>query len=612
MVVSDGSITATVNIAAGAAAGARNVTVTGIGGTSNAVTFTVTVPPAGLFSIAPNTGDRGTAQPVVLTGISLTGATAVNVTGGGIAVSGLTVVSDTQVNVTFTITPTAALTARNVTVTTPAGTTTPVTFTVVNPGTPIINSITPASGLRRTAAAANPVTVTLTGTNFTAGSTVNVVPPANGLTITGVTRNATGTSITATFNTTTAAAIGPRSITVTNPGGTSNAVTYTVLGPVLTSITPTSGLRGQGAISVSIYGSGLTGATAVTVPGGSVTVGPIMVVGDTQINTTFTFTTTAALTARAVTVTAPGGVSNSVAFTVTAPATPTLASIAPPSGGRATIIPVTLTGTNFPAVGPVAVAVSGAGVTVSGVAVTSPTTINATFTISATATLGAHNVSVTVAGAAAASNTVPFTVLGASVTSISPNSGLRGTATLPVTFTGANLTGTTAISGLGGGVSLVAGSLTVASATQVNATLAISATATLGIHNLGLTTPIGATNTLPFTVTGATISAPAPALATTPANTTTETGTITVTANGAQLTLSATPTIAKVGGAGGTFSITGGTCVSGTAVAAGNTCTIIVQYAPGTSTATATANVTITGTGASGTGSLTSANFTAN
>jgi hypothetical protein len=606
-----------VNISAGAAAGARNVTVTAPGGTSNAVTFTVTVPPVGLTGISPTTGAGGTTQAVTLTGISFTSATApatgIAVSGGGITVSAFTVVNDTTITANFTITAGAALTARNVTVTTAAGPTTPVTFTVVNPGTPIISGISPASGFRRTAAAANPVTVTLTGTNFTAGSTVNVVAPANGLTITGVTRNAAGTSITATFNTTTAAVIGPRSITVTNPGGTSNAVTYTVLGPVLTSIDPTSALRGTGvAIPVSIFGSGLTGATAVTVSGGGIAVGPITVASDTQVTTTFTIAAGAAGTARNVSVTAPGGVSNTVAFTVTIPPTPTLTSITPSTGGRATTIPVTLTGTNFPAVGPVTVAVSGGGVTVSGVSVASPTTINATFTISATAALGAHNVSVTVGGAAAASNTVPFTVLGASVTSISPNSGLRGTATLPVTFAGANLTGTTGISGLGGGVSLVAGSLTVVSSTQVNATLAISAGATLGIHNLGLTTPIGATNTLPFTVTGATISAPAPALTTTTANTTTKTGTITVTANGAQLTLTAAPTIAKVGTAGGTFSITGGTCANGTAVAAGNTCTIIVQYAPGTSTATATANVTITGTGASGTGSLTSANFTAN
>jgi hypothetical protein len=111
-----------------------------------------------------------------------------------------------------------------------------------------------------------------------------------------------------------------------------------------------------------------------------------------------------------------------------------------------------------------------------------------------------------------------------------------------------------------------------------------------------------------------TLSAPTPALTTTPANTATKTGTITVSnaaSATAPLTLTAAPTIVKVGAAGGTFSITGGTCTSGFIVNAGSSCTISVQYAPGTSTVTATANVTITGTGMA-TATLTSANFSAN
>ncbi len=503
-VVSDTSVTATINIAAGATAGARNVTVTTPAGNSNAVTFTVTVPPAGLFSIAPITGARGTAQPVVLTGISLTGATAVNVSGGGITVSALTVVSDTQVNATFTISPTATLSARNVTVTTAAaGTTTPVTFTVVNPGTPILSSVAPASGFRRTAAATNPVAVVLTGSNFTAGSTVNVAAPANGLTVTGVIL-VSPTQINATFNTTTTAAIGPRSITVTTPGGTSGTVTYTVLGPVLTSIAPTSALRGQGAaVPVALFGSGLNGTTAVTVAGGGITVGPITVVSDSQITTTFTISAGAAGTARTVSVTAPGGVSNTVAFTVTIPATPTLASVAPPTGVRSTAVPVTLTGTNF-ITGETTVAVSGGGITVSGVTVTSSTTLTATFTISAGAsTTAAHNVTVTVAGAAAASNAVPFTVQGPTLTALSPNSATHpatGTAAVAVTITGANLTGATGLTGLGGGVTLGLGTFTVVNSTTITATLNVASTATTGIRNIGVTTPIGTTNTLPFTV----------------------------------------------------------------------------------------------------------------
>ncbi|HUD65216.1 MAG TPA: IPT/TIG domain-containing protein, partial [Candidatus Sulfotelmatobacter sp.] len=501
---SDTSITAVVNISAGAPAGARNVTVTTPAGNSNAVTFTITVPPAGLFSISPTTGARGTTQPVTLTGISFqTGAnpaTGIAVNGGGITVTGFTVVNDTTITANFVISPTAALTARNVTVTTTGPPTTPVTFTVVNPGTPILNSITPASGLRRTAAAANPVAVVLAGSNFTAGSTVNVIAPANGLTVTGVTV-VSPTQINATFNTTTGAVIGPRSITVTNPAGTSGPATYTVLGPVLTSIQPASGFRGIETINVSIFGSGLTGATAVTVSGGGVTVGPITVASDTQITTTFAFSTTAAVGTRTVSVTAPGGVSNTVPFTVQAPGRPTLTSIAPSRGARGTTVPVTLTGTNF-VDGFTTVAVSGGGVTVSAVNVTSSTTATATFTISATAAPGTHNVTVTVAGATGASNTVAFTV-GATITSIAPNSATHpatGTLAVPVTITGTGLTGATGLTGTGGGVTVAAGTFTVVNSTTINVTLNVASTATLGVHNLGVASPNGNSNTLPFTV----------------------------------------------------------------------------------------------------------------
>ncbi|HWX93931.1 MAG TPA: hypothetical protein VNY29_14985 [Terriglobales bacterium] len=109
-----------------------------------------------------------------------------------------------------------------------------------------------------------------------------------------------------------------------------------------------------------------------------------------------------------------------------------------------------------------------------------------------------------------------------------------------------------------------------------------------------------------------TFSAPTPSLVT--GTTTTHTGTITVAnpaGNNGNLTLSANPTVTKVGALGGTFSIAaGGTCVSGANVAPGASCTIIVSYAPA-GTTTATANVTITGD-VGNAGTATSANFTAN
>jgi hypothetical protein len=163
---------------------------------------------------------------------------------------------------------------------------------------------------------------------------------------------------------------------------------------------------------------------------------------------------------------------------------------------------VTITGTNFIA-GETTVAVSGTGVTVSGITVANSTTLIANFTISSTATLSARNVTVTVAGAAAASNAVPFTVQGATLTSINPNSATHpasGTLAVPVTITGANLTGATALTGLSGGVTAASGTFTVVNSTTITVTLNITSTATTGIRNFGVTTPIGTTNTLPFTV----------------------------------------------------------------------------------------------------------------
>jgi hypothetical protein len=112
-----------------------------------------------LTSITPVSGPQGTVVPVTLTGTNLTLASAVNVSGTGIAVSAVTAVNATTVTATFTIAPNATLSARNVTVTTPAGTSNAVTFTVIAPPAPTLTSLSPNFELRGTS-----VIVTLTGT----------------------------------------------------------------------------------------------------------------------------------------------------------------------------------------------------------------------------------------------------------------------------------------------------------------------------------------------------------------------------------------------------------------------------------------------------------------
>ena len=108
-----------------------------------------------------------------------------------------------------------------------------------------------------------------------------------------------------------------------------------VAAPTLTSISTTSGLRGT-SVNVTLTGTNLSGTQSVNVSGAGVTVSNLADVNQTTVTATFTISNTAALTARNVTITTSGGTTGSVTFTVTGP---TLASINPTSGQRATVYP---------------------------------------------------------------------------------------------------------------------------------------------------------------------------------------------------------------------------------------------------------------------------------
>ena len=161
-VASATQITATFTIAANAATGAQNVTVTTSGETSGAQPFTVNLAPPTLTSISPNSGVQGQSIPVTLTGTNFVAGATIALSGAGITVSSTTVVSATQITATFTIAANAATGAQNVTVTTSGGTSGAQPFTV-NPAPPTLTSISPNSGVQ-----GQSIPVTLTGTNFVA------------------------------------------------------------------------------------------------------------------------------------------------------------------------------------------------------------------------------------------------------------------------------------------------------------------------------------------------------------------------------------------------------------------------------------------------------------
>jgi hypothetical protein len=308
---------------------------------------------------------------------------------------------------------------------------------------------------------------------------------------------------------------------------------------------------------------------------------------------------------------------------VGAPLRPTLSSITPSSAIRGTptaahVVPVTLSGSNLSGTSAVTLTPA-AGITVSGITSTA-TTVNATFTITSAAAPGAHSVSVTTASGT--SVPVTFTVIGPTLTSINPTTGLRGTQGLHVVFTGTNLNlnanGTTtnstcSITGLGTGVTVAGNSCHVQSATSGFVNLNIAANAPFTTSNIAVVTPLGATNTVAFTVVSTlpTISnpptplPPSTAFVTVPATLSVKHGLVTVTNTTAVVVEvlqapgpggglgAAAAVIQTAGTTNGTFAVTNaGSCQIGSILQPGDSCTIGVGYGP-TTTGTATAHVQI-------------------
>jgi hypothetical protein len=256
------------------------------------------------------------------------------------------------------------------------------------PAPTLTGGITPNSGVQGTT-----VAVTLTGTNFTAGS--NVVISGTGITQFGATFSPT--SITTNFVIAGTATVGDRTVTVATAGGITAPVTFTVVAkppvPTLTSIVPNTGTRGN-TVTVSLNGTNFSAAgLAVTVSGTGVTATNVNYVSPTQVTASFVVAPNANLGGRNVRVTTAGGTSGPQTFTVTNPPIATLTSIAPTSGARGATVTVTLTGTNFTTAG-TSINISGTGVTSTITSATS-TQLVASVVISSTAATTTRTVNVT-------------------------------------------------------------------------------------------------------------------------------------------------------------------------------------------------------------------------
>jgi parallel beta-helix repeat protein len=429
-VASDNQIDATVPT--GASSGPVSVTTpTGTALSSSTFTITVVTPGPSISSFSPASGPPGTI--VTINGTNLTGATAVLFTGTS---ASPTVVSDSEITA---IVPDGASTGP-IGVTTPNGSATSSSdFTVTTTPTPSISGFSPTNGLAGTV-------VTIDGTNLSGATSVTFYNGAAAASFTVV----SDSQLTATVPA--AARTGPISVTVAGAGGVvtssgSFAVTTVPNAPSISSFSPSSGPVGT---IVTISGSNLSGASAVSFGGASAS--SYTVDSDSQI----TATVPTYAVSGPIGVTTPGGTATSSgSFSVAIPVA-TINGVSPTSGpiGAA----VTITGSGLSAT--TSVSFNG---TYAGYTVDSDSQLTAT--VPAGATSGPITVTTTAGPATYLTRTgaAPTFSVMPGISSFSPTSGEAGTT---VTINGSGFTGATGVDFNG----TAAASFTVVSDSQLTAT----------------------------------------------------------------------------------------------------------------------------------------------
>jgi nitrous oxidase accessory protein NosD len=495
-----GTLTSNVVGTASSLACADHTTGSGTAGTGNTWTHNVGAnsspsglcAPSSLTSITPSAGKPAGGTTVTISGVNVNAATAVKF--GSTTAASFTVTAATTTITAVTRAHAAA--TVTVTVTTPTGTQNGLQYTF-DP-VPTVSSITPTAGY-----VGGGNTVTIIGTGFVSGSVVNFGDATPVVTVTSSTK--------LTVPAPPGHAAGPVTVSVSTPGGTSNAKTYTYdYTPAISGITPVAGPTG--------------GGTTVTISGSNFVSGATVDFGAGHPAATVHVLSTSTITAKApahaagtvtVTVTTPGGTSGPKPYTYESG--PTISSVTPAAGKLAGGTTVTLSGGNY---------VSGATVSFGGNA---GTTVHVVSTSTITVKAPAHatgSVTVTVSTPGGTSNAKPYTYdVVPTITSLSRTSGPVAGGT-SVTVNGTGLTGVQHVK-FG---TTTARAYTVVSTSQITATS--PAHAAVGV-TVSVTTPGG--TTAPSAADAYTYTYSTPSVSSISPNLGLATGGTTVTVNGSGL-----------------------------------------------------------------------------
>ena len=481
-VQSNNSAIATLTISPGATLGGRNVSVYGQDTIPQANAFMVTPAPQ-ITGVLPDSAQQNQSQTVTITGLNtnFTSSSAVSF-GLGVNVNSVTFNSPTSLSVHISVLGSAPPGARDVTVTTNG---TPLTgaglFTVLA-ATPQITSVFPSSAQQNQSLA---VTITGLNTNFSALSTVSF---GAGVTVNAVSFNSP-TSLTANISVQPAATPGARDVIVTTEGVPVTGIgLFTVVGaPRILSVSPASGEQGQTLPVVITAENTSFSASSIVSFGGGITVDSFTLNGPASLIANIRIDPEAALGLRNVTVTTEGiSVTGSALFSVTQAKAQQIISVAPNTGQQDQTLNVVITGLNTLFNGQSLVSF-GSGVTVNSVLFNSATSLSVNLTVSAGATPGPRDVTVTTSGnPVTGSGLFSVTATPPQITSVLPSSA-RQSQTTSVTIIGSN-TNFTNLSSVGFGAGITVNNVVFNSATSLTANITVQAAATPGLRDVTVTT----------------------------------------------------------------------------------------------------------------------------
>ncbi len=461
--VRDTQLTATVTAPLLTNAGTVGVAVVNPGGAATgAVAFTITSPAISSLN-PPSTAAGSSVFTLTVNGVNFVNGSTVEFNGTALTT---TFASATQLTASVTANLVTTPGTANITVANPGGSTSnSATFTIQPP---TISSLSPPS-----AAAGSPgFTLTVNGTNFVSGSTVQF----NGTALSTAFVNAAQLTATVTANLLTTAGTAP--VVVTNPGGSVANAVFTILAPTISSLNPSAAPAGGSAFTLTVNGANYISSSTVQFNGNA-------------LSTTFVSASqlTAAVTANLLTAAGPvaitvmntsGATSNTATFTVSAPSISSLNPGSAAAGGPG--FTLTVNGANY---------INGSTVQFNGTALSTAFISATQLTASVTANLltTAGNAAITVNTGGAISNQANFGVLAPSISSLTPGSASPGGPAFTLTVNGANFVSNSVVQFSGTMVST-----NFVSATQLTATVPANLITSLGTAPVTVVNPGGATS----------------------------------------------------------------------------------------------------------------------